>query len=184
MAVRTALESQRNVELEFADQARREEKAPKGWPAALLLFHVGMWRERLRDTLAAAVDGREYALSGTADEINDTELAAGIGTPLSDASARADHLLTEIGSLFEQAADKPIRWFAATSTTEAVLRNTFSHSRGHIVEYLLENGDVSQARKLLDDGLADLEALSASEYVKAVLVRLRDDPRFADQVTS
>jgi hypothetical protein len=142
------------------------------------MFHIGMWRERLRDALAAAVDGREYTLPGTVDEINDAELAAGIGTPLSDASARADHLLGEVGSLLEQLGDKPVHWFTATSAVDAVLRNSYSHPRGHMCEYFAENGDVAQARALLDEALSELDSLPAPEYVTAVLSRLRDDPRF------
>jgi hypothetical protein len=136
------------------------------------MFHVGMWRERMRDALAAASEDRDYALPGARDEINDRELAAGIGTPLNDASARADHLLTEIGDLLEKVGDKPVRWFAAVSATDAVLRNSYSHPRTHICEYLAENGDIAQAQKLRDEALRDLGELSAPEYVTRVLTDL------------
>lgn len=138
----------------------------------------------MRDSLTAATEGRSYELPGTADEINERELAAGIGTPLSDAAARADHLLTEIEALYEKAIDKPVQWFAAANATEAVLRNSLSHPRSHIVEYLVENGEVPAGRGLLDEGLEALESLSASDYVRAVLKRLRDDPRFEERVTT
>lgn len=139
------------------------------------MFHVGMWRERMRDSLAAAIEGREYTMRGTADEINDGELPAGIGTPLSDAAARADHLLTEISDLFERAGDKPVRWFAAASAADAVLRNSYTHPRSHICQYLIENGDPDAARKLLGEALGELERLSAPEYVTKVLTNLRQE---------
>lgn len=148
------------------------------------MFHVGMWRERMRDALAAAVDGREYALPGTRDAINDAELAAGIGTPLSDGSARADHLLTEIEDLLGKVGEKPVQWFASATATDAVLRNSYTHPRGHICEYLAENGDVEGARKLLDESLSELESLSAPEYVTTVLTELGGDPRFTDLTAS
>lgn len=147
------------------------------------MFHLGMWRERMRDALAAAVDGREHRISGTADEINDAELAGGIGTPLTDAASRADHLLTEVGELFELVGDKPVRWFTAATAADAVLRNSFSHPHVHICEYLLENGDAPHARKLLDEALSELEKLPAPDYVTAVLARLRSDPRLQDPVS-
>jgi hypothetical protein len=155
------------------ERARKEEKAPKGWPAALLMFHIGMWRERMRDSLAASVEGREYRLPGARDEINDRELAAGIGTPLNDASARADHLLTEISDLFGKVGDRPVQWFAAVSAGDAVLRNSYTHPRVHICEYLAENGDAVQAQKLRDEALRELGELSAPEYVTQVLTELR-----------
>jgi hypothetical protein len=160
------------MEKDFVERARASEKAPQGWPAALTMFHIGMWRERMRDALAAASEGRDYKLPGTRDEINDVELAAGIGTPLGDASARADHLLTEIGDLLEKVGDKPVQWFAAVSATDAVLRNSYSHPRIHICEYFAENGELAQAQKLRDEGLHELGELSAPEYVTKVLTDL------------
>lgn len=162
------------------EQARQSEKAPKGWPAALVMFHVGMWRERMRDALLAAIDGRDYELPGTRDEINDRELAAGIGTPLSDAAARAEHLLTEIIDLHEKVGDRPVHWSASVSADEAVLRNSYVHPLSHICEYKAENDDLDQARTLLDGAFAELARLSASDYVAAPLMGLREDPRFKD----
>src|SRR5258708_12944749 len=46
-----ALESQRDLEREFVAEALKSETQPKGWPAALVMFHISMWRERLRDAL-------------------------------------------------------------------------------------------------------------------------------------
>ena len=148
------------------------------------MFHVGMWRERMRDSLTAAIDGRDYEPPGARDTINDSELAAGIGTPLGDAAARADHLLTEIVGLFEKVGDRPVQWFASVSAGDAVLRNSYAHPRSHICEYLAVNGDVTQARKLLEDALDELGRLSAPEYVTTVLAGLREDPRFKDPTQS
>ena len=162
------------MEQDFVARARTDEKAPKGWPAALVMFHVGMWRERMRDSLTAAMEGREYVAPGTADEINDAELAAGIGTPLSDAAARADHLLTEIAELLDRVGDKKVQWFTAPSGAEAVLRNSYSHPRSHICAYLAENGEVTEARRLLDEALRRLAELSAPDYVTKVLTTLQE----------
>jgi hypothetical protein len=177
VTVREALERERKLEQEFVETARASERSPKGWPASLVMFHIGMWRERMRDALAAASEGREYHLPGTRDEINDAELADGIGTPLADAAARSDLLLSEIAELLEKVGDRPIQWFAAVSATQAVLRNSFSHPRVHICEYLAENGDAAQARRIVEDGLGSLREISAPEYVTGILTELRDGPR-------
>src|SRR5207245_10418599 len=93
-AVRRALEPERKVEQECVEQARKTESAPKGWPAALIMFHLGMWRERLRNGLADLAEGREFTPApSNIDEVNDAELANGIGTPLTDAAARSDRLV-------------------------------------------------------------------------------------------
>ena len=145
------------------------------------MFHIGMWRERMRDALQASQEDRPFESPGDANDINDAELPGGIGTPLADASARADHLLTEILDLYGRIGERPINWFSAPSSTAAVLRNSFSHPRRHLCEYMQENGDAAGADSLLSDGLSLLDQIGASEFAKATLLSLRDDPRF--QVT-
>lgn len=150
------------------------EKAPKGWPAALVMFHVAMWRERLRDCLRTTSEGGRYELPGERDEINDAELSNGIGTPLADAAARSGQLLTEIVELLPKVGDRTVNWFGERGASDAVLRNSYSHPRRHICDYMIENGDRDGARKLLDEGLAEMQALSAPDYVTGVLRELRE----------
>lgn len=153
------------------------EKAPKGWPAALVIFHVAMWRERLRDCLLTTSQGGTYQLTGDRDEINDAELANGIGTPLGDAAARSGQLLSEIVGLLPKIGERPVNWFGERSATDAVLRNSYSHPRRHICDYMIENGDADGAHKLIDDGLQEMQALSAPEYVTSILTELRESGR-------
>ena len=141
------------------------------------MFHVAMWRERMRDALKATVEGRVYELPGQRDEINDEELARGIGTPIGDAAARADQLLSEILELYPQAGDRQVHWFRDAPAADVVLRNSYSHPRRHICDYRLANGDVDGARKSLDEALSELAALGAGDYVTGILTELRDDPR-------
>lgn len=137
------------------------------------MFHIAMWRERMRTALTSAIEGGDYRVPGTADEINEAELANGIGTPLADAAARADHLLTEIIDLLDAVGDRKVNWFAAQSASEAVLRNSYSHPRRHMYDYLSENGDSEKARQLIDDSLSELSEVNASEYVTRILSEVR-----------
>jgi hypothetical protein len=148
------------------------------------MFHVAMWRERMRDSLKAAAQGAEFQLSGTRDEINDMELPNGIGTPLSDAAARSEQLLSEITELLDAVGGRPIQWLAKVDSTDAVLRNSYSHPRRHMCEYLAENGDVASARKLLEDALSELHQASVSDYVTSTLTELREDVRFKADAAS
>jgi hypothetical protein len=43
------------------------------------MFHLGMWRERMRDSLLNVSEGRPHTPPGNSDEINDAELPNGIG---------------------------------------------------------------------------------------------------------
>ena len=159
--------SQRKVEQEFVDRARKSESAPKGWPAALIMFHLGMWRERMRNALTDVAEGRSYTPPGNADEINDAELPNGIGTPLADAAARSDHLLAEIIALREKLGDRPFQWYRWSTTTEAILGNSYTHPRVHMFGYLKENGDVEGACRLFEEAAPEMRAASENPDVHA-----------------
>lgn len=160
--VRQALEAQKKVEQDFVEEARRSESAPKGWPAALVMFHLGMWRERMRKALTDLSEGRELTPPPEdQNKVNDEELAYGIGTPLADAAARSEHLLGEIMDLYDWLGDRPFQWYRSTTTTEAVLGNSFNHPRDHLYAYLRENGELERANRLLDEGMALLREVNA-----------------------
>jgi hypothetical protein len=169
------LESQRDLEREFVAEALKSETQPKGWPAALVMFHISMWRERLRNALTEFRHARPYnsAPPESIDEINDAELASGIGTPLPDAAARSDKLLNELIALAGELGDRPFKWFTANTTGEALLRNSYVHPRNHIFEYMKENGDQAAAQRLVEDGASEIRAIGAPPYMLgAVLCNL------------
>src|SRR5450759_123302 len=125
--VRKSLEIERDMEREFVAEALRSDTQPKGWPAALVLFHVCMWRERLRDALRDVREGRSYTPPPeNQDEVNDAELASGLGVSLTDIAERSDKLLDELIALSNELGDRPFEWYAASTTTEALLRNSYT----------------------------------------------------------
>lgn len=170
-SVREALERERQVERDFVETARLSEKAPTGWPAALVMFHIGMWRERLRNALVDLSAGREHARPPeNIDEFNDEELATGIGTPLADASARSDHLLAELIDLYDKTADRAFEWNISRTTTEALLRNSYTHPRLHLFQYYRDNGHPAQAKKLFEEAVTDMREAGAPPLVLAAVL--------------
>jgi tetratricopeptide (TPR) repeat protein len=144
------------------------------------MFHLGMWRERMRNALTAVAEGRTPEPPPPIeqqDEFNDAELANGIGTPLADAAARSDHLLAEIIALYEKVGERPFQWYRWSTTTDAVLGNSYTHPRLHIYEYLLENGERDSAFRLWEEAIEDLAQLSpvhlATAKYNLACVRLR-----------
>jgi hypothetical protein len=160
--VRKALEAEREMEREFVAEARKSETAPKGWPAALNLFHICMWRERLKNGLTEFREGRTYTPPpANVDETNDAELAGGLGVALVDIAERADVLLVSLIKLWDELGERPFKWYANNTTTEALLRNSYVHPRNHIVAYLKENGDQAGANRLLEDAVTDMREVQA-----------------------
>jgi tetratricopeptide (TPR) repeat protein len=162
------------MEREFVAEVRKSEKQPKGWPAALILFHISMWRERLRNALTDVRDGRPYPPPPqNIDEVNDAEVASGLGVSLADISERSDTLLTSLIALSEQLGERPFKWFTASNTTEALLRNSYIHPRNHIVDYLKENGDDAGAYRLVEEAVSEMRDVSAPQLaLGAVLYNL------------
>jgi len=164
--VRHALESELLVEQEFVAEARRSEKTPKAWPAALVMYHLSMWRELLRNALHDVSEGRAFTPPPpSADDYNDTELANGIGTPLTDAAARSERLLGEIIRLYDEVGDREFQWYSSKTTTEAVLRNSYIHPRLHMYEYLKENGSREAGLKLLEAEVSEMGEAQAPPIV-------------------
>lgn len=132
------------------------------------MFHVGMWRERMRNSLTELADGHTPSPPPPVerqDEFNDAELANGIGTPLADAAARSDHLLAEIIALYEKLGDRPFHWYRWDTTTDAVLGNSYTHPRIHMYEYLRENGEIARAMRLLEDAVPEMREASSNPRV-------------------
>lgn len=121
-----------------------------------------MWRERLRNALTSVSQGQPFEHpSKDVDELNNAELPEGIGTPLADAAARSDLLFGEIIDLYAQLGERPIEWYAATNTTEAVIRNSYTHPRLHMSEYWKENGYLERSGRLWEDAMKELRSADA-----------------------
>jgi len=134
------------------------------------MFHLGMWRERLRNGLADLAEGREFTPApSNIDEVNDAELANGIGTPLTDAAARSDRLLAEIIDLYSRLGDQPFEWSIAKTTTAAVLRNSYTHPRVHLHPSLTENGAKSRANEIFEDAYTEMKAADAPSLILATV---------------
>jgi len=169
--VRKSLEIERDMEREFVAEALRSETQPKGWPAALVLFHVCMWRERLRDALRDVREGRSYTPPPeNQDEVNDAELASGLGVSLTDIAERSERLLSELIALSDELGDRPFKWYVGKTTTEALLRNSYVHPRLHISEYLKENGERDRAHRLFEDAVSEMREASAPPIVLGALL--------------
>ncbi|HEV2036428.1 MAG TPA: hypothetical protein VGU71_19945 [Candidatus Dormibacteraeota bacterium] len=167
--VRKALEAEREMEREFVAKARESETAPKGWPAALVMFHVCMWRERMCNALTDVREERAYTPPPeNMDEFNDAELAGGLGVSLVDIAERSDVLIASLIKLWEELGEQPIKWYANNTTTLALLGGSYFHPRSHIVTYLTENGDPAGAQRLLEDAVSDMREVAAPQRTLGV----------------
>jgi hypothetical protein len=161
---RQLLEAERETERRFVAAALAAEDEPKGWPAALIMFHLARWRGRLRRSLTDHRDGRAYEpLPADIDAFNDAELPEGATVSLGDAASGADAELAALIGLAEPNA--PFAWGPTNTSAEALLRNSYIHPRNHIAQYLKENGDERAAHELLEATASELREASVSPFI-------------------
>jgi hypothetical protein len=159
------------AERSFVADARANETAPKGWPAALLMFHIAQWRGRMRQAFNDVRDGRTQTLPPkNTDEFNDRELPEGAGVSLDVAAGRAASELTSIIDLYEALGERPFAWNVARTTTEAVLRGSYIHPRNHLYAYLVENGLTDRAHRVVEDSVDELRAAAAPPSIVGTAV--------------
>lgn len=164
--VRSILESERNIERDFVAGDRAN---PKGWSAALTMFHFLKWRERVHEALTALRDGRAYTTPPqNIDEFNDAELATAAQTSLADSAKAADSLLASLTDLYVAVGDRPFAWYRWSTTTEALLGSSYIHPHTHMVEYLKENDDLAGAVRLLETTVPELRRASAPPTILGV----------------
>jgi len=164
--VRSILESERNVERDFVAGNRAD---PKGWSAALTMFHFLKWRERIHDALTTLRDGRAFTPPPqNIDEFNDAELATAARTSLADSTKAADSLLASLIDLYEALGDRPFAWYRWSTTTEALLGSSYIHPHTHMVEYLKENDDLAGAVRLMETTVPELRRGSAPSSILGV----------------
>lgn len=163
------LEAQRETERQFVAEARSEPEFPSGWSAALLLAHIASWRTRLRDSMIEA--SRGLPVSGPPadiDAFNAAQLSRNARVSLEEAATEAETRLADLIDLWATVGDKPFSWFTATTTGEALVRNSYIHARRHIAEHYAERGDRSRAARIKDETMAELRRVGAPESVTRV----------------
>jgi tetratricopeptide (TPR) repeat protein len=165
-AIERLLESERDMERRFVAEAKTNETQPKGWPAALIMFHIAQWRVRLRNAFADVEAARPYTpIPANIDELNDVELPTGARVSLDEAATRADAELASLIQLAQTIGERPFKWDLASTSTEAVLRNSYIHPRNHIAAYLSENGDKAAAHLIFEEAANELRDASAPHLV-------------------
>jgi hypothetical protein len=163
------LEDERETERRFVAEAATEPDFPRGWSAGLLMAHIASWRERLRDCLIQA--SRGLPVSGPPadiDAFNATVLARNAGIALQEGATRAETLLADLIDLWGTLGDRPLAWFTARTTGEALVRNSYIHPRRHLSEHYVERGDRLRGAQLKDETMAELLRADAPESVTSV----------------
>jgi tetratricopeptide (TPR) repeat protein len=160
------LENQRKFEREFVAVASADDAPSNAWTAALTMFHLARWRGRLLHAMSELGAGRPFdPPTGKIDEFNDAELATGSGLSLADAAAESDAAFADLLELWLRLGDRPFSWYMATTTAEALLRNSYSHPRIHLAGYHLDRGDTRRGHEIFEEAAAELRRVEATPHI-------------------
>jgi hypothetical protein len=164
--VGSLLETQRQAERDFVAEAAGETEPSTGWSAALTMFHLARWRGRLLHAMSEYASGRSFEpQAGNIDEFNDAELRTGDGLSLADTAAESDTAFAGLLDLWSKLGDRPFKWFMASSTAEALVRNSYSHPRIHMAGYFLDRGDARRAHEIYEATAAELRNAEATPHI-------------------
>ncbi|MEA2644199.1 MAG: hypothetical protein QOG08_1225 [Chloroflexota bacterium] len=156
------LQKQGDLEKAFVAEAAGKPEPSSGWTPTMTMFHLAKWRERLWNGLTeAAADRPVNAPPGNVDELNDAEMSGAEGVSLADAAEQCQAALTSIIAMWQAMGDRPMSWFAAESTGEAILRNSYWHPRIHLADQFLKWGEASRSQQLIEETVSELRAIKA-----------------------
>jgi len=147
------------------------------------MFHIGGWRGRLRDYLRQAGQGPVTAPEDDVDATNDAELRKGAGVSLRDAATRSDQAIADLIEQWATLGDRPLKYYRANTTAEALVRISYFHPRNHLAEHFIEQGDRPRATQILEDSAAELRLIDAPPHTlgqalyNLATLRVADDRR-------
>ena len=161
------LEDQRRAERDFVGEAAMESTAPpNAWTPALTMFHIARWRSRLLHAMSEHSAGRPFEHPpDEIDELNDAELSSGAGLSLTDAAADSDAALGALLELWAKLGDRPFKWYMATTTAEALVRNSYSHPRIHMADYYRDRNNLRRAHEIFEETAAELRRAEATPHI-------------------
>src|SRR4029077_21162410 len=80
---------------------------------------------------------------------------------LAGEAARSEAALASLIAALETMGVQPVKWFMATDTAEAIVRNSYVHPRIHIADQFRERGDVPRSDRLFEETASELRKVEA-----------------------
>jgi hypothetical protein len=134
--------------------------APGAWLATDHLAHFSSWRRLFLDHLRSVLAGAHPpAPSEDLDAVNDRQLALDRQLPAAELVARWRHssaaVLDFLQACSKAELDHPPEWYGAATVGGALVRNSYTHPCGHLVDFHFERGRLGTAAGLAEE-IADV----------------------------
>src|SRR2546425_8465760 len=151
-----------NDEREVVGRAETHEELPAGaWQAVTYVGHFAHWRQMLAARVGALLAGEALGPAPADIEAeNEMHLARDRQTLAADLINEWQESWAQMHQLVrgcsEEDLSKDPSWFGAVSVGVAIVRNSYTHPRDHLVDFWLDRGDREKASELC----LDLSAVS------------------------
>ncbi|HEV3461025.1 MAG TPA: ClbS/DfsB family four-helix bundle protein [Candidatus Dormibacteraeota bacterium] len=165
MNLRKRLEQLLRLEFAHEDELARVTESDTvptagAWLASDHLAHFSLWRSLFLDHVRSVLAGaRPPAPSEDLDAVNERQLALDRQLPVGELVARWRHgcqgILDFLQACSEAELDHPPEWYGAATVGAAVVRNSYTHPCGHLVDFHFERGRLKTAAGLADE-IADV----------------------------
>ncbi|HET9849530.1 MAG TPA: tetratricopeptide repeat protein [Candidatus Dormibacteraeota bacterium] len=83
---------------------------------------------------------------------------------LAEAWKRSEAVARELIELWHEVGDRPLKWYIANTTGEAIVRNSYFHPRNHIAEHIAVRGDQSEAARVFEETVAELRKIDVPAH--------------------
>ncbi|HEV3102059.1 MAG TPA: hypothetical protein VG426_06935 [Candidatus Dormibacteraeota bacterium] len=165
MDLRNRLEQLLRLEFAHEDELARvaeSDTAPAAgaWLATDHLAHFSLWRRLFLDHLRSVLAGSNPPTPpGDFDAVNERQLALDRQLPARELITRWRHggqgMLDFLHDCGSDELDHAPEWYGAATVAGAVVRNSYTHPCGHLVDFHFERGRLETAADLSDE-MADV----------------------------
>ena len=156
------LDREHGDEREVVLRAETHEELPEGaWQAVTYVGHFAHWRHVLGLRVAALTAGEEVGPAPADIEAeNEQHLARDRQTLPADLTNEWQESWAQMHQVLRSCSDEDLlrdpSWFGAANVGVAILRNSYTHPRDHLVDFWLDRDDRERAAELC----ADLSAVT------------------------
>ena len=161
MELKSRLEQLLRLEFDHEDELVRvvaSDAAPAAgaWQATDHLAHYSLWRRLFLDHVRAVLAGTIPSVPPEdLDEVNESQLVLDRQLPPGELVTRwgqgCQGMLDFLHACSKAELDQAPEWYGAATVGAAVVRNSYAHPCGHLVDFYFERGRLETAAELAEE---------------------------------
>ncbi len=150
------LDREHGDEREVVLRAETREELPEGaWQAVTYVGHFAHWRQMFGARVAAVLAGEAVETPPDVEAENELHMARDRQTLTADLTNEWQESWAQLHQVLRGCTEEDLArdpsWYGAASVGVAILRNSYTHARDHLVDFWLDRDDRERAAELCAD---------------------------------